>query len=128
MSWMAIFLHGEAAAAGVAIINSIGNMGGLLGNFLLGYLKTHLAGGYAAAMPLLGSFALVAAVSLFVLHCSIVRLQEGGGGQQFMRVAQVWWCVLGEGQGGGVGIMIVLVLLRVLVLCRVCIKHVMYGT
>ena len=32
-------LAGAAAAGGIALINSIGNLGGYLGPFLVGYLK-----------------------------------------------------------------------------------------
>ena len=34
-----LFLTGTAAAAGIALINSIGNLGGFLGPYLMGYLK-----------------------------------------------------------------------------------------
>ena len=35
------FLAGNAVAAGIALINSIGNLNGFLGPYLLGYLKDH---------------------------------------------------------------------------------------
>lgn len=87
MSWLAVFLHGPAAAAGVALVNAIGNLGGLLGSALLGYLKTHLEGGYAAAMPLLGTLTVLAACSNMLLHRSIFSQQPSE--QAFMPVAQV---------------------------------------
>jgi MFS transporter, ACS family, tartrate transporter len=52
------FLRGTAAAAGIAFINSVGNLGGFTGSYLVGYLKD-LTGGFAggllalAAAPLL---------------------------------------------------------------------------
>jgi ACS family tartrate transporter-like MFS transporter len=33
------FLAGSAAAAGIALINSVGNLGGFLGPYLMGWLK-----------------------------------------------------------------------------------------
>lgn len=45
------FLSGPAAAAGIALINSIGNLGGFLGPYLMGWLKettTHYTAGLAA--------------------------------------------------------------------------------
>ena len=87
ISWLATFLHGPAAAAGVAIVNAIGNLGGLLGSALLGYLKTHLQGGYAASMPLLGTLTVLAACSNFLLHWSIFSQQSRQ--QNFMPIAQV---------------------------------------
>lgn len=36
MSWPATFLQGAAAATGVALINSIGNCGGMVGPLLMG--------------------------------------------------------------------------------------------
>lgn len=89
---MAVFLHGPAAAAGVALVNSIGNLGGLLGSSLLGFLKTHVQGGYATSMPLLGTLTVLAACSNLLLHRSIFRAQPSQ--QAFMPVAQVCGVVL----------------------------------
>lgn len=86
MSWVAVFCHGPAAAAAVALVNSIGNLGGLLGSALLGYLKTHLRGGYAASMPLLGTLTVLAACSNLLLHRTIFAQRPE---QSFMPVAQV---------------------------------------
>jgi ACS family tartrate transporter-like MFS transporter len=36
------FVNGAGAAAGIALINSIGNIGGFVGPYLLGYLKTEM--------------------------------------------------------------------------------------
>ena len=50
------FLYGASAAAGIATINSIGNLGGFLGPYLLGWLKgrtgTYTGGLYAVAATL----------------------------------------------------------------------------
>ena len=49
-----MFLSGASAAAGIALINSIGNLGGFIGPFLIGWLKdrwgSYSGGLYAVAM------------------------------------------------------------------------------
>ncbi|GAB4813303.1 hypothetical protein N2152v2_000349 [Parachlorella kessleri] len=52
MSWPAVFLHGPEVAAGFALINSLGAVGGFLGPYMLGLLAGG-DGGYEAAMRLL---------------------------------------------------------------------------
>jgi ACS family tartrate transporter-like MFS transporter len=42
------YLTGTAAAAGIALINSLGNVGGFLGPYLMGWVKAH-TGGYEQA-------------------------------------------------------------------------------
>ncbi|QCP52407.1 MFS transporter [Trinickia violacea] len=60
------FLSGAGAAAGIAMINSIGNLGGFVGPFAIGWLKT-LTGGYAAGLFVVAaSLALSAMLTLFV--------------------------------------------------------------
>lgn len=56
-------LSGPAAAGGIALINSIGNLGGYAGPFLIGWVK-QTTGGYAGAMAI---FAVVAALAGFVM-------------------------------------------------------------
>jgi ACS family tartrate transporter-like MFS transporter len=46
------FLAGTAAAGGIALINSFGNLGGFLGPYVFGYLKQH-AGNFTAALWIL---------------------------------------------------------------------------
>lgn len=60
------FLGGTAAAGGIALINSIGNLGGFVGPYLVGWLKvgTH---GYAAGMAALSVFLVVSAIVVLVL-------------------------------------------------------------
>jgi ACS family tartrate transporter-like MFS transporter len=41
------FLGGSAAAAGIALVNAIANLGGFVGPSLMGWLKQH-SGGYGA--------------------------------------------------------------------------------
>ena len=57
-------LAGSAAAAGIALVNSIGNTGGFLGPTLVGYV-TDATGSYAAALWTLAAF--VAASGIVVL-------------------------------------------------------------
>ncbi|HYZ41192.1 MAG TPA: MFS transporter, partial [Stellaceae bacterium] len=63
-----MFLTGGAAAAGIAWINSLGNLGGFFGPSLVGWAK-NLSGSFAGGLYALALCALVSAViSLFWLH------------------------------------------------------------
>ena len=48
------FLGSAAAAAGIALINSVGNLGGFIGPFLVGVIKDK-TGSQVAALLLLGA-------------------------------------------------------------------------
>jgi MFS transporter, ACS family, tartrate transporter len=54
-------LTGTPAAAGLALINSVGNIGGFLGPVLTGWVRVQ-SGGYAAALVVLGCFLAVSGV------------------------------------------------------------------
>jgi ACS family tartrate transporter-like MFS transporter len=56
----AALLSGPAAAGGIALINSIGNLGGFVAPNIVGYGKT-ISGNYSGAMWILGGFAILAA-------------------------------------------------------------------
>ena len=61
-----MFLTGTAAAGGIALINSIGNLGGFVGPYMVGWVKDS-TGSYAIALGVLGGLALAgAAVSLLL--------------------------------------------------------------
>jgi len=62
-----MFLTGTAAAGGIALINSVGNLGGFVGPFILGTVKdaTH---SYSMGLYVLAGFAAVAAVVSLCLH------------------------------------------------------------
>ena len=60
----AAFLGGAAAAAGIALINSVGNIAGFVSNFFVGWM-TDLTGSSQSALYLFG--AIVAIGGLFVL-------------------------------------------------------------
>jgi D-galactonate transporter len=58
------FLSGTAAAGGIALINSFGNLGGFAGPYLIGWFKTHL-GSSAVGLYIVAAF-LFAAAALIV--------------------------------------------------------------
>lgn len=60
------FLTGTAAAAGIALVNSIANLGGFLGPVLVGILKER-TGGYAAAYAVLAMGLMLGAVMVILL-------------------------------------------------------------
>ena len=60
------FLGGTAAAGGIALINSISNLGGFVGPYLMGWLKAH-TGGYAAGMAALSFILVFSAVVVLML-------------------------------------------------------------
>ena len=55
------FLTGTAAAGGVALINSIGNVGGFVGPYIVGYVK-ETTGNYMIGMLVLAATLLIAAI------------------------------------------------------------------
>lgn len=60
------FLSGAAAAAGIALINTIGNMAGFAAPYITGALKD-ATGSYQAPMFLVGGFMLLSAILMFVM-------------------------------------------------------------
>src|SRR3954464_2674180 len=74
LSWVATFwslptafLSGTAAAAGIAWINSVGNLGGHFGPDLIGRIRTATGGASEAAFYTLAAVALLGAVIILVL-------------------------------------------------------------
>jgi ACS family tartrate transporter-like MFS transporter len=58
------FLSGTAAAGGIALINAVGNLGGFVGPFLMGWLSD-LTGSYAVGLRVLaGAYVLGALIAL----------------------------------------------------------------
>jgi nitrate/nitrite transporter NarK len=53
------FLSGAAAAAGIAVINSIGNLAGFAGPFAMGWIKDH-TGSYTGGLLLLAALGILA--------------------------------------------------------------------
>ncbi|MEP9378554.1 MFS transporter [Aquabacter sp. CN5-332] len=61
-----LFLRGTAAAAGIALINSIGNLGGFVGPYLVGWIK-QTTGRFEAGFEALACVLVVAVMLAFVL-------------------------------------------------------------
>jgi ACS family tartrate transporter-like MFS transporter len=59
-SMPSMFLTGTASAAGIAWINSIGNLGGSIGPFIVGWIKDS-SGSFAGGLYCLAGFALMSA-------------------------------------------------------------------
>lgn len=74
------FLGGTAAAAGIAFINSVGNLGGFAGPYLVGLIKDK-TGSNVAALLLLGTALLGMAVFTLVLP----KTQGSNGGNEGAR-------------------------------------------
>ena len=60
------FLSGAACAAGVAVINSIGNLAGFAGPFAMGWIKDH-TGSYAGGLLLLSGLGIIAMGTVLTL-------------------------------------------------------------
>jgi len=66
------FLTGASAAGGIAAINSVGNLSGFVGPYVMGYLKD-LTGNFTTGLLVLGGCALVGAVvTLFIKQAPAV--------------------------------------------------------
>src|ERR1700719_3160998 len=59
------FLHGTAAAGGIALINAIGNLGGFVGPYAVGWIKD-ATGSYEAGLYFLAACALASAIIAFL--------------------------------------------------------------
>jgi D-galactonate transporter len=60
------FLSGAAAAAGIAVINSIGNLAGFAGPFAMGWIKDH-TGSYTGGLLLLAGLGIIAVGTVLTL-------------------------------------------------------------
>jgi D-galactonate transporter len=70
----ASFLTGASAAAGIAAINSLGNLSGFAGPYAMGYLKD-LTGNFTAGLLLLAGCALAGAIVVALLRIDARREQ-----------------------------------------------------
>ncbi len=61
-----MFLTGASAAAGIALINSMGNLGGFVGPVLIGWMKDRW-GSYTAGLDVVGAMCALSAVVVVVL-------------------------------------------------------------
>ncbi|UHD45499.1 MFS transporter [Aureimonas altamirensis] len=71
-SFPARFLTGAAAAAGIALINTMGNIAGFAAPYITGAVKDW-TGGYAVPMTIVGGFMLLSAIVSFAV---LPRLEE----------------------------------------------------
>jgi ACS family tartrate transporter-like MFS transporter len=67
-----MFLTGASAAAGIAMINSMGNFGGFIGPVLVGWLKDKL-GSYAGGLYAVGGMMALSAVVVVLLSRQTAR-------------------------------------------------------
>jgi ACS family tartrate transporter-like MFS transporter len=65
-----MFLTGAAAAAGIALINSVGNLGGYVGPFIVGWIKNSTGSFEYALYFLAGCAALSALITYFATHAT----------------------------------------------------------
>ncbi|TDY15521.1 nitrate/nitrite transporter NarK [Paraburkholderia sp. BL6665CI2N2] len=68
------FLSGAAAAAGIALINTVGNLAGFVAPFVTGAVKD-ATGSYQASMFVVGAFMLMSAALAFA-YCSNARFSK----------------------------------------------------
>lgn len=64
-----LFLSGSAAAAGIATINSIGNLGGFVGPFMIGWIKD-LTGSFMGGLYFVAGLLVLSAVLTLVVASS----------------------------------------------------------
>jgi MFS transporter, ACS family, tartrate transporter len=67
------FLRGTAAAGGIALVNSIGNLGGFVGPFLVGWIRDATGGFTAGLLTLAAILVIGAAITLSVATTSRAR-------------------------------------------------------
>lgn len=67
-----VILTGTAAAGGVALINSIGNLSGFVGPYLIGYFKT-LTGQVSGGLYFIAGFEVLAAVLILLFVPKLVK-------------------------------------------------------
>ncbi len=69
-----LFLTGASAAAGIALINSMGNLGGFVGPVLVGWLKDRW-GSYAGGLYVVGGMCAMSAIVVLLLPRQTERAQ-----------------------------------------------------
>src|SRR5690606_16315010 len=72
------FLSGAAAAGGIALINSFGNLGGFLGPYVIGWLRDTTGSFTAGLYFLAGSMALSGVLAVAVTAIRAERLPSSG--------------------------------------------------
>ena len=74
------FLSGAAAAAGIAVINSVGNLAGFFGPFIMGWLRD-MTGSFAAGLWAISACAIVGMLIVLSLHHD-TKLETSPGQQR----------------------------------------------
>jgi len=64
------FLVGPAAAGGIALINSVGNIGGFVGPYLLGSIRDH-TGSFAVGLRVLAGFLVLTAILALIVRRNV---------------------------------------------------------
>ena len=82
-----LFLTGAAAAAGMAFINSIGNLGGYVGPFIVGWIKDSTKS-FEMALYFLAACALLSAVITFFAKRATDTRQATGRQDDAARLAE----------------------------------------
>ena len=72
------FLTGTAAAGGIALVNSIGNLGGYVGPFVVGWIKD-VTGSFEAGLYFLAACALLSGIIAYLAAHSTGRSQAPSG-------------------------------------------------
>jgi nitrate/nitrite transporter NarK len=68
------FLTGSAAAGGIALINSIGNLGGFVGPYAIGWVKDATGATTLALVALAGCYIMAGLVTLLLGHDSHMEM------------------------------------------------------
>jgi MFS transporter, ACS family, tartrate transporter len=72
------FLTGTAAAGGIALVNSIGNLGGYVGPFIVGWIKD-ATGSFETGLYFLAACALLSGIIAYIAVQPTARTAEQGG-------------------------------------------------
>lgn len=70
------YLSGVAAAGGIAFINSVGNLGGFVGPYAMGWFKDNTANGFQAGLTFLAACLLVGSIVAVIVGRSVTRSAE----------------------------------------------------
>jgi nitrate/nitrite transporter NarK len=70
-----LFSHGAAGASGLALVNTIGTLGGFFGPVIVGTLKAR-TGDYGAAMAALGAAQLLAALIVLAAGRALIAFPQ----------------------------------------------------
>ena len=72
-----LFLSGSAAAAGIATINSLGNLGGFVGPFMIGLIKQQ-TGSYTWGLWFVAGLLILSSLVVLWLSASARKAQASG--------------------------------------------------